>query len=233
MIEQLVVNGCSYMESYTAGRGHKDLAEQLGLAHLHSLALGGSANSRIIRTTLKHSYQTSHATLYILGLTFLSRWELPVSNSSNEFEGKWINPQAQHNYQTQWNIKDTEIFKDLNFKAATFGISDMLEDLMFRLMCMVADLRSRGHQVLIYNQIDSLIFEFLDQDRFKPLGQDPAFVQGLKWCAIAWQREQGAPPSTTYHVTPPPDHCRHIAPGHHHPLNTFLIDYIEQHNIIK
>ena len=52
----LVVNGCSYMASYAVGQGHVDLAQKLGLEHPASLAIGGSANSRILRTTLKHSY---------------------------------------------------------------------------------------------------------------------------------------------------------------------------------
>jgi hypothetical protein len=223
------------MEVYsTYGGGHEDLAKKLGLSRSHTLAIGGSANSRIIRTTLKHSYQTSHATLYILGLTFLSRWELPVSTAMNEFEGAWINPQlqTQSNYQSHWTSKDTETFKDLNFKAATFGMTDMLEDLMIRLVCMVADLRSRGHQILIYNQIDDAIFEFLDQDRFKMLNQNLAFIQGLKWCAVHWQRDQGVPVSDAYD-NPPPIKFRHLVPGHHNPLNIFLTDYIKQHNILK
>jgi hypothetical protein len=63
MINHVVVNGCSYHESYARGQGHLDLAQRLGFIDEHnipqasSLAIGGSANSRILRTTLKHSYQ--------------------------------------------------------------------------------------------------------------------------------------------------------------------------------
>ncbi len=62
-VEHLVVNGCSYMEAYADGLGPLDLANRLGIPTADTLALGGSANTRIIRTTLKHSYQTDRPTI--------------------------------------------------------------------------------------------------------------------------------------------------------------------------
>ena len=78
MISRLVVNGCSYVKCYDRGNGHIDLAERLNIPSAYSLALPGSCNNRIIRTTLKDSYITDHPTLYIVGLSFLNRSELPV-----------------------------------------------------------------------------------------------------------------------------------------------------------
>ena len=75
---QLVVNGCSYMELYANGGGHRDLAKSLGIEEYSSLAINGSANSRILRTTLKHSYLTNKQTFYVLGMTFISRAEIPI-----------------------------------------------------------------------------------------------------------------------------------------------------------
>jgi hypothetical protein len=86
MYQQLVVNGCSYSELYSTGGGHLDLAARLGIGSAATLALGGSANSRIIRTTLKHSYQTSVPTFYVIGATFLSRNEIPILTDSTTFE---------------------------------------------------------------------------------------------------------------------------------------------------
>ena len=54
MIAQVVVNGCSYMETYALGNGHIDLAQRikinkkLGTPIAASLAIGGSTNSRIL-----------------------------------------------------------------------------------------------------------------------------------------------------------------------------------------
>ena len=79
---QLVVNGCSYMGSYVNGGGHRDLAKNLGIEEYSSLAIGGSANSRILRTTLKHSYLTDKPTFYVLGMTFIGRSEIPILSGS-------------------------------------------------------------------------------------------------------------------------------------------------------
>ena len=75
----LVVNGCSYQESYARGQGHMDLAQRLGFVDEHNipqastLAIGGSANSRILRTTLKHSYQATQPMFYVLGICVKTR----------------------------------------------------------------------------------------------------------------------------------------------------------------
>jgi hypothetical protein len=58
MLEQLVVNGCSYAKSYATGGGHVDLAKRFDLIP-YDLSITGSANTRIIRSTLKHSYETT------------------------------------------------------------------------------------------------------------------------------------------------------------------------------
>ena len=46
----LVVNGCSYMQAYAQGGGHQDLAQRLNIPKSQSLTIGGSANTRIMRT---------------------------------------------------------------------------------------------------------------------------------------------------------------------------------------
>ena len=122
MIQQLVVNGCSYMETYASGQGHKDLAQQLGIPMAASLAINGSANSRILRTTLKHSYQTTVPTFYLLGMTFLSRLEWPIlyQDPTREFEGVWTNPQNQQfrsQWQPHWTEHDTEQWVELKLKS--------------------------------------------------------------------------------------------------------------------
>ena len=102
MINNLVVNGCSYMYSYAAGKGHVDLSKRLAISNSDSLAISGSANSRILRTTLKHSYNAP-PTLYVLGMTFLSRLEIPICEPENDFEGRWVNPQNQE-FKYRWQI---------------------------------------------------------------------------------------------------------------------------------
>ena len=78
MIDRLVVNGCSYMHYYATGSGHIDLAQQLEIPVAESLAMNGSCNSRIIRSTLRDCYTTQQSTVYVIGLTFFHRYELTV-----------------------------------------------------------------------------------------------------------------------------------------------------------
>jgi hypothetical protein len=167
MINNLVVNGCSYMETYVGGSGHIDLATRLNIAHSHSLALGGSANSRIIRTTLKHSYIVEQPTLYVLGMTFVSRREIPILNpvDGQEFEGMWTNPQNQDfesQWQAHWSRADTDLYVKLKLKWEWMSVADRIEDLMYRIVSMGHDLIGRGHRVLVFQQADDLHLEIFD-----------------------------------------------------------------------
>lgn len=234
-IGQLVVNGCSYMETYSIGNGHTDLAKQLGIGQSSSLAIGGSANSRIIRTTLKHSYQTNIPTLYILGMSFLSRTEIPILDNRDEFEGRWTNPQNQlfvKDWQLHWTQKDTDQFVELQLKSEAYSILDRLEDLMYRLITMIVDLQHRGHRVLVFQHADDGYQDFLSNDRLK-LFQRPEIIGGYRWRATPWQHEQGV--KATVYDPPMPmvsPEMTHREVGKHQKLNKYLCDYIQKHNIL-
>ena len=237
-VNHLVVNGCSYMEAYAQGNGHVDLAERLGIATSESLAIGGSANTRIIRTTLKHSYQTTQPTFYVLGMTFLSRLEIPILERQSEFEGRWTNPQNQQfakDWQHNWNQDDTEKFIDLKLKNEFYSILDRTEDLMYRILTMISDLHSRGHRVLVYQQADNLYHTHLDNLRLQLFKSTPAIVDGYNWRAVPWQLENGVPP-TNYGSKPKhtvPKDIQHPMPGHHQKLNECLVNYINQFSILN
>ena len=241
MIQRVVVNGCSYMDSYAMGNGHVDLARNLGIIGkfdiplASTLAIGGSANSRILRTTLKHSYQTSLPTLYVLGMTFVSRLEIPICNPENEFEGRWINPQNQEfksRWQHGWAQKDSDQFVEIKLKSEVFSILDRTEDLMYRMLATIADLQSRGHRVLMFQQADNLYQDHLADPRLQ-LFKRPEIISGFEWRAIAWQAKQGVKPKTYPPDGPyvPPD-MTHPAIGHHELINEYLTNYIQEHKIL-
>ena len=230
----LVVNGCSYAESYARGHGHHELAQLLALNNADSLAIGGSANSRILRTTLKHSY-TATPTFYLLGMTFLSRLEIPICEPENEFEGRWVNPQNQefkHRWQHAWTQQDSEQFVETKLKTEMFSTLDRIEDLMYRMLATVVDLQSRGHRVLMFQQADNLYQEYLDDPRLRWFDR-PEIVHGFRWRAIAWQNEQGVQPKD-YGAGAPyvPAEMTHPAVGHHHKLNEYLTNYIQEHKLL-
>jgi len=230
----LVVNGCSYMDSYAMGQGHVDLATKLGITPANSIAISGSANSRILRTTLKHSY-TAPPTLYVLGMTFLSRLEIPICEPENGFEGRWVNPQNQefrHRWQYDWTQDDSDQFVKTKLKSEVFSILDRAEDLMYRMLSTIADLKSRGHKVLMFQQADNLYTDLLNDPRLALFDQ-PEIVGGFAWRATAWQSEQGVQPKDYGPGAPyvPPD-MTHPAIGHHQKLNNYLTNYIQERKLL-
>jgi hypothetical protein len=222
------------MESYAVGQGHVDLAQRLALDCPASLAIGGSANSRILRTTLKHSY-TAPPTLYVLGMTFLSRLEIPICEPENDFEGRWVNPQNQefkHRWQYDWTQADSDQFVETKLKSEVYSVLDRIEDLMYRMLATIADLQSRGHRVLMFQQADNLYLDFLSDPRLSLFDQ-PEIVGKFGWRATVWQAEQGVQPKDYGPGAPyvPPD-MTHVAIGHHQKLNEYLTNYIQERKLL-
>ena len=243
------------MESYANGNGHKDLAQALSISQWHSLAIGGSANSRILRTTLKHSYQTVKPTFYVLGMTFISRSEIPILKyadgdfENSSFEGRWTNPQNQKfssRWEHFWSERDTEKFVDIRLKAEMYSLLDRTEDLMYQMLAVISDLTNRGHAVVLYQQADDSILlpkypnqpdRVVDSNRLKLLSSKPNIVDGFKWQAIQWQHQQGVPElaggnwKSIYGDAAP--EIRHRALGQHQALNEYLINCIKEHKILE
>lgn len=235
MINNLVVNGCSYMNMYARGRGYADLASRLDITNSESIAVSGSANTRILRTTMKHSY-TAPPTLYVLGMTFLSRWELPIAEPQNEFEGRWCNAQNQdvrQRWQHGWSDQDVQQLIEIKLKSEVFSIADRLEDLMHRINAVIDSLLSRGHRALVFQTADDLHLPYINSPQFD-LFKRPEIINGYQWRSIAWQSQQGVP-SATYSATDPfvPPEIRHAAPGQHQLLNEYLTNYIKENKILS
>ena len=226
------------MDMYAQGGGHEDLAQQLGIADCSCLAIGGSANSRIIRSTLKHSYQTTVPTFYLLGMTFLSRLELPIlyQDPAREFEGSWTNPQNQQfrsQWMPNWTDRDTKQWVGLKLKSEFQSIVDRLEDLMYRMLSLQTSLTARGHRVLMYQQADNIYQEFLEDSRFELFKNNTGIKDGFVWRSIAWQHGHKVA-AVTYSETDqyvPPD-MAHPLPGHHLMINTHLTQYIKDAKIL-
>ena len=233
MIDRLVVNGCSYVNCYDIGNGHVDLAERLNMPSAYSLALPGSCNNRIIRTTLKDSYITDRPTLYIVGLSFLNRSELPVGRE-NGIEGKWISFQNQINSNSIanfWSDQDSQQAVEQNLKIESHAVKDKFEDLMFKLLAIISDLTSRNHQIVIFRQPPDYYTNYLGENRFRFLKNCANIVDGLAWGGLEFQAKQNIKYGTAdKHL---PKLIRHPLPGEHEPLNKFLVEYIHLHNLLE
>ena len=227
------------MKYYAEGNGHIDLSNALGIATAESLAVNGSCNSRIIRTTLRDCFTTKEPTLYIIGTTFLTRYELPALLGQSEVDGKWVSfsgvgtgtsmtTKKFDSYFTQQNLSN---FSELYEKFTTLGLPDIAEDFMFSVLSLIYTLHHRGHKILLFNTAEHTVEYFIDEDNFDLFRQHNEIVGGFKWRSIPWQFEQGAtyPPKDEQY----PADCRHVTPGDHRWLNDFLTKYIQEHKILQ
>ena len=176
-------------------------------------------------------------TFYVLGMTFVSRLELPICEEETSFEGRWVNPQNQEfkpRWQMHWTDQDCKQFVEIKLKSEIYSIVDRTEDLMYRMLSTVNDLKSRGHQALLYQQADNLYQPHLHDPKLALLNSCPEIVHGFEWRATAYQQQQGVPgskyPPGSLYV--PPD-MTHPEQGHHHVLNTYLTNYINEHKILQ
>lgn len=246
-MNRLVVNGCSYMNAYTGGKGHIDLATKLKISTAVDLSQSGCSNNRIIRTTLKDSFLSAEKTLYILGITFIVRNEIPIlklrpdENELTSFEGRWTNPQNQmysYRWEDFWTEKDTDTYVDLMNKESLYGVIDKTEHLMYQLVSLIDSLVFRGHRIIIYQQADQCYFQYLNSDKLKLFSEYKNFINGFNWTAVQWQHSQGVPEQTNptnykskYGTTPA--EMRHRKSGEHHKLNEFLTKYIKDNKILE
>ncbi len=223
------------MYAYSNGNGHVDLARELDISTAQSLAIPGSCNSRIIRTTLKDSYITDQPTLYVVGLSFLHRNEMPVG-LEQEFEGRWlsfqnaINPEKIDQY--FWTDKDSCRLVDCFSRISPHVIKDRLEQLMFNLLTMISDLEKRNHRVIVFRQPPEAYADvsMLDDERFTFLKNCVSIIDGLNWSSLEFLATKSIQytPSDS-HL---PTNIRHPLPGEHTYLNTFLVEYIKKHNLL-
>ena len=121
---------------------------------------------------------------------------------------------------------------ETKLKSEVFSILDRTEDLMYRMLATITDLKSRGHRVLMFQQADNLYQDHLDNPRLK-LFLRPEIVNRFKWRAIAWQHEQKVQPTNyapgSQYV---PADMTHPESGHHALINDYLTNYIREHKIL-
>mgnify|MGYP003625384501 FL=1 len=228
------------MASYTQGNGHIDLAKRFNLTP-HDISITGSANSRIIRTTLKHSHETPHKTLYVIGFTFISREELPICHYTDRhtkqevWEGAWTNPQNQHfgknRWVAEWNDWETKQWILFRERYEKLSLVDRVENLMYQMLAMIDSLTHRGHNCIIYQQADIWWPDTLIKapNRIKLLKGNKNIVNDFTWCAVREQHRAGVPyMSDEEHIEA---EMRHREAGAHEWINNYLEAHIRKHEL--
>lgn len=233
MINRLVTAGCSYMECYADGNGHLDLGTNLAIDEQHSLAQSGSCNDRILRSVLRDCLSATAPTLYVVGLTFLHRYEVPIKAQATD-DGLWESCSGKllSTRDNSWrdNIAVTEYNTYSALRSHMFYLNESLEKLMYWLLATIHTVKSHGSRIVVFNTAESGVDEFLTQDRFRLLDV-PEIVDSFKWQSIRYQIDHGARCSQADAKLD--KYVRHIAPGEHKWLNDFLTNYIQEHKILQ
>lgn len=221
------------MEHYAEGHGHNDLASRLNIQHCHSLAQSGSCNDRILRSVLRDCLSTSEPSLYVVGLTFLHRYEVPINATATD-DGLWQSctgkpAESRHKeWRNEITLNEYNTYSAL--RAHMFYLNESLEKLMYWLLATIDTVKSRGSRIVVFNTAESGVDDFLDQDRFRLL-DIPDIVGAYRWRSIQYQFDQGA--QWSQHDSKLDLYVRHVAPGQHQWLNDFLTNYIQERKILQ
>lgn len=231
LLQRLVSNGCSYMWNYALGKGHQDLAKSLNIKQVDDLSKCGATNDRIFRTTIRDSLHTDIPTLYLLGLTFLSRTEYPIDFLISDPDGPWFSmqnsvpnlPAHPNQIITDRDMQDLYRIKQKMFIQGGYWYFD---NFCLHLISLINDLKSRGHRCLVFMNAEMQHLDWIDDERFKMLFNYSEIIEGLKWLAIPWQHQFGVPGQQDDRV--PPD-IQHRVSGEHGLLNSFILEYLKNH----
>lgn len=238
MIERLVVNGCSYMDVYVGGNGHKELGSQLNIPTVLSKAIPGASNQRIIRTTLEDCYNSDTPTLYVIGITFLHRFDLPIIASEHGMD-KWQSFNNISLVDNQFPTFDANIalndvieYKKLLSKFRTCSGPEVSAECVLTLTSMVDSIINNGHTVVIFNTGDISFRKHTNQPMLQYINKNKHIIDSFKWLSNEYQFDMGARCDPIDIQRCLPIECRHVMRGDHQYLNEYLVNYIDKHNIM-
>ena len=245
-IKRLVANGCSFINHYTQGHGHHDLANSLNIPECFDLSVAGSSNQRIIRTTLQDCYQTKTPTLYIIGITFLYRFELPVLVKEEEEEEKEdiidnskyqsFNFTHDCNYYNNLDagitINDINTFKKLLFKFISFAEEEQVIALYNSIVATIDSIIANGHTAVVFNTGELIFKRYANHTKLKHIKKYKQIIESFNWLSNRYQFDNGAKCDTNDENLNIHQECKHVASGQNKHLNKYLINYINTNNII-
>ena len=148
----VLVNGCSFMDSYYYGRHFDQLLD----ARTVNLAKPGSCNRRIIRTTVDY-IESNLVDVVVLGLTFYDRQESPFVNQPDP----WVSYNSQgmqavfSDPADYSSITEHKLIGDYILSRYRYDINEhYLDALYLDLRMLAAYLKERGIKFCIFNTCD-------------------------------------------------------------------------------
>lgn len=225
----LLLNGCSFSANYYLAN---HLARQLGLQQAVSLAVGGSSNRRIVRTTLEYLQENSDVGFVLLGLSFHRRREgsfLPtgewVQYGTNGLQGHF----APHDAVFKKDIPRAQIEQYVSDVYANDIDNHYIDQLLCDIILLTGYLESKNIPYLIFNfcelryaEYSSKYYEYIrNNKRIVPLD---TFVANL------FLRDQGAKyaePEERW-----PVNARHYNGDEYIHLNNYFINHLRTNNLL-
>ncbi len=239
-INRLVINGCSYLVQYVRGGGHYDLAEQLlpPNSEVVSLCMAGGSNSRIVRTTLEDCYNSTIPTLYVIGVTFMHRFELPILKVDHKqekyigFTDNFKHPTTYKPFNDGVTINDVKKFNELQLKFNISAEREMIINLVYSLTSLVDSIVRSGHSVVVFNTGEIAFKRYETCNAIQYVSRYKQIVKKLHWYSNEYQFCHGArvdPQDISRNMELI---CKHVAEGEHSILNNFLTHYIKNNDLL-
>jgi hypothetical protein len=155
----VLINGCSFMDSYY----YREHFNTLLKANTVNIARAGSSNRRIIRTTVEYIEQNP-VDLIVLGLTFYDRQESPLIDRTDP----WVSYNSQGMQAQFADAKDFtstvehKLVDDYVKSRYCYDINrHYIDQLYLDLRMLVAYLRELGIKFCIFNTCDTHLHENL------------------------------------------------------------------------
>lgn len=242
--KRLVVNGCSYMHYYSEGGGLQDLAQSLSIEHTKNLSLTGASNQRIIRTTLDDCYSNDIPTIYIIGVTFVNRFELPIleglernfnhDNYKDRFlsiNQEWTIPEGTK-INEMLSMDDILQFRKLKTMFEMDAEVDIVVNLIQSYTSMIDSLIRHGNTVILFNTAEIAFKKYQHLNKLQYTRNYKQIIDYFNWFANEYQFNKGAKPLEEDLKKDFPDPMiRHIDYGEHKYINEFLIRYGLNNNL--
>lgn len=196
--DRLLIVGESYMKPFVDASGHLELAQKLRIADVHTLVFPGSAVFQCAREIVDYLLEyPKPKTLVIWGLTFVSRFDILVSNYG---ENPHISSWASFNGDNFNAISPSEIIdydKMLSAARALSGVRSLNYDRIVKeylnaVITTSALIKQQGHDYIIYSQCGLECKEFPQR---KYIEDDPGFLDLFSLAVNAWLQEQGVLPT--------------------------------------
>jgi hypothetical protein len=231
---KLLLNGCSFSANYYSVH---NLARHLGYTSVTSLAIGGSSNRRIIRSTIEYVEQNPDVGFVLLGLTFARRREgsfLSLTDTDN-----WVQYSAngmQGLFVPQDAVLKTDKTDIEQFIHSTYT-NDVdikhMDQLLCDLLMLSGYLDSRGIKHVFFNFCERRYGEYFDTigARYRPMIEANKHIVPLdKFNANMFFHELGAKfgePEARWEPF-----ARHYNGDEYHHLNSFLLNHLQTNNLV-